>query len=395
MKLAHLADLHLGFRQYHRQTPAGINQREADVARVFRRAVDDVIGAGPDIVVIAGDMFHSVRPTNPAILHAFNQIKRIRTELADSHVVIVAGNHDTPRSVETGSILKLFEALGGVHVVADQARELKFDRLDLALVCVPHGALMAAPRAIPEVSRQASRRVLVAHGEVAGVLSRESSALEYGGAVLEPGDLRADEWTYVGLGHYHVARALARNVWYSGALEYVSTNPWGEMIDEERESRRGRKGWLLVDLDSGPEVEFRPIELERRLIDLEPIPGAGRDAAALDELIARNAAAVPGGIDDQIVRQVVLDVPRAVGRDLDHARIRELKARALHYNLDLRRPPPSRTVGVGAPGRRQTLTELLEDYLRQRELQVQVPRAELVALGRKYMDEVQQDLLEE
>ena len=32
MKLAHLADLHLGFRQYDRQTARGGNQREADVA---------------------------------------------------------------------------------------------------------------------------------------------------------------------------------------------------------------------------------------------------------------------------------------------------------------------------------------------------------------------------
>ena len=45
MRLAHLADPHLGVRQYHRQTPSGINQREADVARAFRLAVDGVIGA--------------------------------------------------------------------------------------------------------------------------------------------------------------------------------------------------------------------------------------------------------------------------------------------------------------------------------------------------------------
>ena len=67
MKLAHIADSHLGIRQYHRQTPTGINQREADVANAFRGVIDDVIAQHPDVVVIAGDLFHSVRPTNAAI----------------------------------------------------------------------------------------------------------------------------------------------------------------------------------------------------------------------------------------------------------------------------------------------------------------------------------------
>lgn len=395
MKLAHLADLHLGFRQYYRQTQNGINQREADVARAFVRAVDDVVSASPNIVVIAGDMFHSVRPSNPAILHAFNQIKRLRSELPDAPVVIVSGNHDTPRSVETGTILKLFEALGGVHAVLQESRELHFDALDLTLVCVPHSELIGGESRIPDATSDATHRVLVTHGEVAGVLSRESAALEYGGALVEKSDLKVDQWSYVALGHYHVARPVAPNAWYCGALEYVSTNPWGEMIDEEREGRRGQKGWLLVDLAAGPEVRFRPIELERRLIDLEPIQGAGLGVAELDEMIFRNVDTIAGDLSDQVVRQVVYDVPRPIARDLDQTKIREFKARALHYNLDVRRPPSVRTVGVGAPGRRQTLDELVKDYLERRTLEAEVDRAALVSLGARYMDEVQRDLLEE
>ncbi|MEX1051444.1 MAG: metallophosphoesterase, partial [Gemmatimonadales bacterium] len=78
MRIAHLADLHLGFRQYARQTPQGINQREADVANALRAALDDVIAAAPDLILIAGDVFQHVRPTNAAILYAFQQFSRLR-----------------------------------------------------------------------------------------------------------------------------------------------------------------------------------------------------------------------------------------------------------------------------------------------------------------------------
>ena len=94
MRLVHLSDLHLGFRQFQRQTAAGINQREADVATVFRGVIDRIIAVAPDVVVLAGDIFHNVRPPNPAILHAFAQFSRLTAALPDAIVVMIAGNHD-------------------------------------------------------------------------------------------------------------------------------------------------------------------------------------------------------------------------------------------------------------------------------------------------------------
>ena len=395
MKLAHLADLHLGFRQYYRQTASGINQREADVAHAFGHAVDAILEAKPDIVLFAGDLFHSVRPTNAAILHAFNQLQQLRVGLPDVPIVIVAGNHDTPRSVETGSILKLFEVLGGVHIVAQDARELTFERSDLSLVCVPHAALTVSRSSLSPTESGASHKVLVTHGEIAGTLLRESSSLEYGGILVEPSDLNVDAWSYVALGHYHVARAVAANAWYCGSLEYVSTNPWGELIDEAREGRRGKKGWLLVELGDRTKVEFMPIPLARDLVDLEPIQGEGLGAEDLDRVVAERVASTPQGIEDNIVRQVVYDVPRPIAREMDHQQIRKFKTNALHYNLDVRRPAPSRVIGVGAPGHRQTLSELVTDYLSRRTLTAEVDRKQLTDLADRYMDEVERDLLEE
>src|ERR1041384_3677158 len=112
MRLVHLSDLHLGYRQYQRLTPPGVNQREADVAKTLAAAVDRIIELAPDAVLVAGDVFHTVRPTNQAILHAFLQFARLVRELPDAVIVMIAGNHDTPRTSETGGILPLLAQLG-------------------------------------------------------------------------------------------------------------------------------------------------------------------------------------------------------------------------------------------------------------------------------------------
>src|ERR1019366_8979937 len=159
-----LADPHLGFRQYHRLTARGHNQREADVALAFTRAVDGVIAEHPDAVVVAGDVFHAVRPTNSAILHAVREFGRLQRALPGVPVVVIAGNHDTPRSTDTTSIFGLLHEIG-VHVAADAARRFPFPDLDLSLLAVPHQALFEEPRIAVEPSGRAKHQVLVIHGE--------------------------------------------------------------------------------------------------------------------------------------------------------------------------------------------------------------------------------------
>ena len=95
-------------------------------------------------------------------------------------------------------------------------------------------------------------------------------------------------------------------------------------------------------------------------------------------------------IDDQIVRLLVWDVERAVARDLDHAAIRGYKARALNFQLDLRRPEARRALGTSAgPGsRRQTLTETVRDFLGRRPLDAELNRETFVNLGVEYLETV-------
>jgi len=385
MKLAHLADLHVGFRQFDRQTAKGANQREVDVAEVFKRAVDDLLEQKPDLIVIAGDLFHSVRPTNAAILYCFRQLQRLRTGLPATPIVVVAGEHDTPRSSETGTILRLYEALG-VEIAVEDARRIVLPTLDCAVLAVPQQALAKADRpALRPEAGGPTLNVLVTHG-VYGGLGEERGTVEYGGAALSRELLAPEKWDYIALGHYHTAQSVATNAWYSGSLEYLPPNPWGQLQDEadQKKSKRNGKGYLLVELP-GARVTFRPIAPARRHIDLPPIQGGGLNAKEVDAQIAERVAAAK--IDDQIVRLLVWDVERAVARDLDHAAIRGYKARALNFQLDLRRPESQRVATVsGAGARRQTLPETVKDFLGRRPLDAELNRETFVKLGVEYLE---------
>ena len=386
MRIAHLADLHLGFRQYHRLTEGGINQREADVANAFRAAVDGVIEARPDVVLLAGDVFHAVRPSNAAIVFAFRELQRLQHALAGVRIVLIAGNHDTPRSSETGSILRLYQELG-IDVATDEARHFSYPDLDLAVLAVPHSAMAGPPADRPPLRPAGTERwqVLLAHGETPGLIPGDRSFLEYGGALIDLLELRREKWSYVALGHYHVQKELAPNIWYAGALEYASTNIWWERAAEAVEGVAG-KGWLLADLERGT-VERRPVSLARPVEDLPALNARDMRAADLDAAIAARLELVPGGLDDAIVRLVIANAPRHLVRDLDHEAIRKVKARALHLHLDFRRPETAVEASSGTSGRRPSLQEQVRGYLTGRPLPERVDRERFVALGLELLAE--------
>jgi hypothetical protein len=379
VRLVHLSDLHLGFRQYQRLTPAGINQREADVAASFRRAVDKVIDLRPEIVLLAGDVFHNVRPTNPAILHAFAQLARLRQELPEAIVVMIAGNHDTPRSSETGCILRLFAQLG-IEVVDDAARRLSFADRDLSILAVPD-VPGSRPALVPEPG--VAHNVLLLHGEVEGVIPASATATDRASLEISKEELGAERWTYVALGHYHVYRQVSANAYYSGSLDYTSANPWGELVEERAAGLPG-KGLIEHDLSTGQHT-FHAVATSRQLVDLPPVYGRGLPASEIDAAIRAAVDACPGGVDDKIVRLVLRDVPRHIARELDHKAIREYRRRALHFFIDPRKPEISRAQGQGAPGRRPSLADVVREKLRTRAIETDIDREQLVTLGLHYL----------
>ncbi len=271
MRLIHFSDTHLGFAESSKVDPAtGVNVREQDVYAAFNRIIDEAIALRPDLVVHAGDVFHSPRPSNRAIVTALVGLQRFST--AGIPVVLVAGNHSVPRVAATGSIFEVMRVLPGIRSAYSGLYEI-FQIGDAAVHCVPHmptedglGAALSSVRADP-----AKRfNILVMHCAVRGT-GEEYSLGEFNEVVVSKDALaRFTGFDYVALGHYHKYLSVGANARYSGSPERFHQKEAGY-----------KKGFIEVDLATR-RVTFHPSS-PREIVVLPAIACRGR---GLPEIVA-------------------------------------------------------------------------------------------------------------
>ncbi|NJK35037.1 MAG: DNA repair exonuclease [Oscillatoriales cyanobacterium SM2_2_1] len=327
MRLVHLADLHLGYRAYNRVTRQGVNRREADIFAAFRQALEQTIALNPDLVLIAGDVFHVPRPGNLAVVQTQRELFKFR-QRCPAEVVVIAGNHESVRSRDNSCILELMALVPGVSVVCDLPEAVVVAHGQIKVFALPHNALEQTAALSLRPDPEVPYNVLMLHGTV-----DHHRINDYGGYTI-PADLLDLPWDYVACGHYHSFTHLGAHAFYAGAIERTSNDIWRE-ADEP-------KGFVWFDLERHRET-FMPLEGLRSVVDLPAIDGTHREAHELDRLIHDHVVQI-GGVEDKIVRQQILNLPKSVQRQLDYRQIRELQTAAVHYLLDGRSPKSARTM---------------------------------------------------
>ena len=274
IRLAHISDTHLGYRALFKADPeTGRNQRAVDIEKAYELAIDDILTRDVQLIIHGGDVFHHTRPTWAAIRAFVRQTRRL-TE-AGLPVVVIGGNHDTPRLRSSGSVFSVMElALPEVRFVCEYEQEIiSFRELNLDVLAVPHGKLAdpVGPNAFPT---SGLRNILVTHGLV--------SNLELRGQHREPGEediadyLLDEEFDYIALGHYHVFNKVRHNTWYSGSTERMGFG------DEDV-----TPGYALVEigsLESGADVTHIPIET-RPMKTIAPVDGESRSAREIADIV--------------------------------------------------------------------------------------------------------------
>jgi DNA repair exonuclease SbcCD nuclease subunit len=372
MRLIHFADVHLGYRAYHRLTPSGVNQREQDVQDAFNRTLKKISELDPDLILMAGDLFHSVRPSNLVLQRAFKSFLRLK-EKCSAPVVMIAGNHESPRSAETGCILRLFENIPGVIVRDGRYDALRLPDSDVSVYCLPHRGLGELSTLQIAPSAESGANLLMLHGVLEGVRDHLD-----GGITLSRSQILSDSWDYIACGHYHIHTQLSENAFYCGSTEFTSHNPW-----EETGKNLPGKGFIEFDTETR-KMAFHSVET-RTLQDLPAIRGEGLSAAEIMGKIESAVASVKGSLAEKIVRLVVWDVPRKIQADLNHAALREIRSQALHFDLSLRPPRPKGfNLSANAVPRR-TLEQEWSDYVHDARLPAGIDRESFQKLGADYL----------
>lgn len=379
MRVLHTADIHAGFRQFDALTDDGLNVREHDVAQTLTRAVTAMIAEAPDLLVIGGDVFHQSHPSNPAIVHTFNEMARLRKALPACEIVMVSGNHDAPRTADAGSILQLFRSLR-IHVVERAAETIELPALDCEVLAVPDVVGIERPTLRPSTMRR--HKVLLLHGEIAGMLPVRTAH------DIDAAALHADAWDCICLGHWHVAREVAPGAWYSGSLDYTSTNPWGELAEQAERGVNG-KGFLVHDIAAhnlAPRTtRFVPVPASRAFLDLGPIHCGDLTAAEIDAAIAREIDTTFGAIDGAVARVVLVDCERHRVRELDQEALRSYRARALSFQLVTRQPEAVASLVTVEAAKHTSLEALLHRAIAERPLPPDLNRDALIGLGARFL----------
>ena len=316
MRIVHVADTHLGYRNFSGKLDPtrNLNQRECDVYDAWHAAIDLTIELEPDVFVHAGDLFDSSRPSPIAVIEALQGFEKLRD--AGIPAVVIAGNHSTPRFRSGGSVFGILEHVG-ITAVWDEPQVVRVN--GLAIHCVPHEPsaeqLLADIRGLP-LDAKVDGNVLVVHAGLEGVRQGYHEVNE---TSLDPEELSGIEYDYVALGHLHRYQVPQLNAAYAGSLERLD---FGDLA--------GEKGVVEVDLSAGAGsatfLRQHPVPT-RPMIDLE-IPCEGLAATDVLRLLEQRAAT--SQLDGAVVRIRLEGIDRNVYHALELAAVDELFEPCLH-----------------------------------------------------------------
>lgn len=254
MKFAHLADLHLGYRQY------GLHERALDFNRALTRIVDIVLKKDFSFVLISGDIFHSRLPPAMAVRRLFDECSRLRDSAIP--VVVIRGNHDASLADRGGNYLHLLadRSIATYLEGEDCKVDLKVNDSRVRIVgvgCFPETQVKNAfEKARDSIDPSADHNIFMFHQTLDRLPAKDESWPFYSAYFYEDIFRHVD---YYALGHIHNHNLKHPSLpaYYPGSIEsWDLEDAEKHVFDMESGAShvqpQNEKGFLSVELGKGP-----------------------------------------------------------------------------------------------------------------------------------------------
>jgi DNA repair exonuclease SbcCD nuclease subunit len=249
MQFAHIADTHLGYRQY------GLTERENDFFEVFDQAIREIVQERPDFVIHSGDLFEYSRPPTRALLTVQKGILRLKEEKIP--IYAIAGNHDVVMRKNALPPQILYKDFGLKLISPKKPFYLEGD---VFIGGAPYASryhskqLIERLQNIEKKSLDYKKRILVLHQGIDRYMPYEYE--------IKIGDV-PQSFNYCAFGHIH-ERVV--DDFGEGKLAYPgSTEIWRS--NELEGYKKNGKGFYLVDVSGDlPEIQNIDLELPREFI---------------------------------------------------------------------------------------------------------------------------------
>jgi len=305
VRVAHLADTHLGYKQYN------LDEREKDIYDALDEIGNKILEEHADIVVHCGDLFDSPRPTP----QAYRAFKKFLSKLdGKAKVFAVLGDHDRPKSRGVAPHV-LFEdqmQILGVGGTA-QHQQVKVGGKDVLVAGLSNLSRTYRPLILEELKKLGGLQL---NGKQGILLLHEGidKFLPFEGAIELCLDEIPRNFDYVAMGHLHQrikASFGEGELAYPGSSEIISRteiNGWKKI----------GKGFYVVDLE-GDDVEVRDVNLEC----IRPQVEAKLNYAHLEDSLRELVKTFEGMLKLPLVHVVV------EGKDIDRQSVHQTLTRAL------------------------------------------------------------------
>lgn len=344
--IAHLSDLHLGYSSSNcKLNPQGVRWREADGYMAWIREIKDIINDGTvDVVLIAGDVFHTPTPSILAVKQAQKGVRILAN--AGIPVVILTGNHDTSdvRS-ELAATALLNDPDHGVYSHYEPYATYDVND-DVRLHLISHHLYKEQASTWDKVKPTNGKiNIFSTHGSMIDPLTKlamhtDSSPRE----VIIPDEIVNNPgWDYRLLGHIHERGFVGSSDDGKSDTSHLKTYYNGSLIrrgfsDGETPLGRGWTKWT-VQPDGLLLPEFHTVA-QRPQEDLPVINALDLSAADITDIAYNH---VSNAVEDikspftaPILRQRVVNITPEKRKAVDQAMLRKLAAPALSWQLSMK-----------------------------------------------------------